>query len=47
VSDLVPPVRPPGESTQTEFMMTDDLRYLRVAGPARAAAFDNKPDQQG
>jgi hypothetical protein len=26
LSDSRPPVRPPGEPTQTEFMMADDLR---------------------
>jgi hypothetical protein len=48
VSDLAPPVRPPGAPTQTEFMMADDLWLIRhVADPARATASDNKPDQQG
>ena len=55
LSDSRPPVRPPGEPTQTEFMMANDLVNLPVADLARAIAFEtstkdtgsSEPNQQG
>jgi hypothetical protein len=43
LSDSRPPVRPPGEPTQTEFRIASDLRNLPIADIVRATAFGTRP----